>query len=112
MEGHALQSAPRLRKYGNEPEDGFASKHEAKIAMQLEVLHSRGIIRELQMQVPFTLVEGQGKIRPIKYIADFTYRDDDNKLRVLDAKGYNKNPVYRLKKKLLFLLRGIEIEEV
>ncbi len=104
-------TAKKTNKYGAEPTDGFASKHEAKVAGQLDVLARRGIITELKYQVRFVLVEGMGRIRPIVYVADFTYIDQ-GKLHVLDAKGYTKNPVYRLKKKLLLLLHGIEIEEV
>lgn len=99
-------------KYGNKREGKYASKREAMVAARLDALYRHGIIKDLREQERFVLVEGQGRIRPIVYVSDFTYVDDDGIKHVLDAKGYTKNPVYRLKKKLLFLLHGIEIEEV
>lgn len=103
--------APKTNKYGAERKGKYASSKEADYAMRLEALHSRGLIQDLREQVSFTLVEGQGKIRPIKYIADFCYFED-GKRHVVDVKGYTKNQVYRLKRKLMYLLLGIEIEEL
>jgi len=102
---------PKANKYGAERKGKYASTKEADYAMRLEALHSRDLIQHLQEQVSFTLVEGQGKIRPIKYIADFVYYEN-GKRHVVDVKGYTKNQVYRLKKKLMFLLLGIEVEEL
>ena len=102
-------------KYGNRRTevDGrtYASKHEAEVAATLQTLERHGKISELRYQVGFTLVEGMGKIRPIRYVADFTYRDAAG-LHVVDAKGYDKNQVWRLKRKLMALLLGVEIEVV
>ena len=98
-------------KYGNVRTGKYASKKEAMIAARLQALASVGVITDLREQVRFVLVEGQGKIRPICYIADFMYVDEDKRTRVIDVKGYTKNQVYRLKKKMMMLLRGIEIEE-
>jgi hypothetical protein len=100
----------KTNKYGNERGKRYASKYEAEIAMKLWALESRGIITELREQVSFTLVEGNGKIRPIRYVADFVYVQD-GKRHIVDAKGC-KTPVYRLKRKMAVLLHGIEIEEV
>ncbi|MFR5079104.1 MAG: DUF1064 domain-containing protein [[Clostridium] innocuum] len=47
---------------------------------------------------------------PIRYIADFTYNDRNGQLIVEDAKGV-KTPVYRLKRRLMAELKGIEIKE-
>jgi hypothetical protein len=98
-------------KYGARREGKYASKHEAAMAATLKILAARGTIRDLREQVRITLVSGNGKLRPVVYVADFTYLDSDSKLHVLDAKGF-KTPVYRLKKRLAALLLGIEIEEV
>jgi hypothetical protein len=103
--------AARPSKYGNERTGKYASKHEADIAVKLHALQSRGMIWGLTEQHSFTLVEGQGKIRPIKYIADFTYHDKDG-AHIVDAKGYAKDKVYRLKKRMLKLLHGLDIEEL
>ena len=109
MEG--VDPAP-ANKYHAVREGKYASGGEARIAGELAALERMGNIRDLKEQVSFTLVEGQGRIRPIKYIADFVYRDRDGTQHICDAKGYTKNPVYRLKKKLMKLLHGLEIEEL
>lgn len=101
---------PKTNKYGNERGKRYASKYEAEIAQKLGALESHGIITELREQVSFTLVEGNGKIRPIRYVADFVYLQD-GKQHIVDAKGC-KTAVYRLKRKMAALLHGIEIEEV
>jgi len=102
----------RPSKYGNVRSGGYASKHEAEVAAKLATLERGNCIGDLQEQVSFTLVPGNGKIRPIRYVADFVYRDNLGILHVCDAKGYAKNPVYRLKKKLMLLLHGVGIEEL
>jgi Protein of unknown function (DUF1064) len=102
----------RANKYGAEREGKYASKREAKVAAELAAMERCGAIKNLREQVSYTLVPGQGKIRPIRYVADFVYRDENAVLHVCDAKGYAKNPVYRLKKKLMLLLHGISIEEL
>lgn len=104
--------AARPAKYGNERAGKYASKHERDVAAALGALSRCGDITDLREQVSFTLVPGNGRIRPIKYIADFTYVDAAGKTIVIDAKGYTKNPVYRLKKKLMALLHGITVEEL
>lgn len=103
--------AKKENKYGAERAGKYASKHEADVAGKLATLERMGVIRELKEQVSFTLVEGIGRIRPIKYIADFTFIED-GKLVVADAKGYSKNQVYRLKKKMMALILGYEIREL
>ena len=104
--------AKKKSKYKAVPTNGYASKHEAEVAVKLEALASRGMITELEQQVSFTLVPAKGKTRAIRYVADFTYRDLDGVKHVVDAKGYAKNRVYLMKKKMMLLLLGIEIEEV
>ena len=103
---------PRSGKYNAKRTNGFASKHEADIAAKLIALEKAGKIMDLQFQVPFVLVEGCGKVRDIKYVADFVFHEGtyDNYV-VADAKGC-KTPVYLLKKKLMYLLLGIEVEEM
>src|SRR3974390_3336235 len=78
-------------KYGNQRTevDGrvYASKHEAEVAATPQTLERHGKISHLH------------------------YRDGSG-LHVLDAKGYEKNQVWRLKRKLMALLLGMEIEVV
>jgi Protein of unknown function (DUF1064) len=105
------ESAKKKSKYNNVKTDGFDSKHEAKVAKDLQALEQSGNIKNLQYQVPFVLVEGHSGVRSIKYVADFVFQDPDGTEHIMDAKGM-KTAVYRLKKKLMFLLHGKIIEEV
>lgn len=81
----------------------YDSKKEAKRASVLEQQAKYGLISNLQRQVVFELqpgyVNNQGKkIRPITYIADFTYKQEGKQI-VEDVKGY-RTKEYTLKKKL------------
>lgn len=107
VEGRAVT----VNKFSNDRSKQYASRYEAEVATKLHALLMVGKITELREQEPLTLVEGNGKIRPIKYIADFTYFDLTGRKHWVDAKGC-KTPIYRLKRKLAILLHGIEIEEV
>lgn len=110
---HVEGSKPiRQNKYGNEQAGKYASKHERQVATNLAALNACGKIAGLQEQVSYTLVPGQGKIKPIRYVADFVYLDTDGVIHVCDAKGYTKDKVYRLKKKLMLLMHGICVEEL
>lgn len=105
----------RASKYGNKRVEfngkTYASKHEAATAAKLQALAQAGKIRHYEEQKRIVLVPGNGKLRPITYIADFYFVELDGTPRVLDAKGF-KTPVYRLKKRLAALMLRIEIEEV
>ena len=94
----------------NERAGKYASKREANMAANLAACASSGDIRDLHEQVKFILVPGDKKCSAVTYIADFTYHDETG-YHVLDAKGF-KTDVYRLKKRMMHLLLGIEIEEV
>lgn len=82
----------------------YDSKKEANRAFELKMLERYGKIKNLQKQVPFVLQEGyvnrQGKkIRPITYIADFTYIEC-GRLVVEDTKGF-ETEVFKIKRKIL-----------
>jgi hypothetical protein len=110
VEGREAKRAP---KYGNVREGQYASKREAYVATQLAALARCGEIKELREQVPYILIPADGRLRAIRYIADFVYRDDDG-LHVVDVKGgeATKTPVYRLKRRLMRQVHGIIIEEL
>ena len=111
-----------FRKYHNKKTmfDGikFDSKKESQYYAILKVLEKAGKIRDLRLQVPFVLIEtfkvDDRTYRKTKYIADFTYYDDKDKLHVIDVKSEatRKDKTYQLKKKLMAWKYGIEIEEV
>lgn len=78
-----------------------------------------GDISNLRLQVNFYLIEGfttvRGeKVRPEKYVADFTYIDSEGELVVEDVKSEitRKDPVYRIKKKQMAEKFGLIITEV
>ena len=111
---HVTGEKPERNKFHVAPKEergGYASKHEMEVAANLHALARGGQISELQEQVPIILVEGKGKIGPVKYVADFTYLDKEGRRHYVDAKGY-RTAIYRLKKRLALLLLGIEIEEI
>lgn len=103
--------AAKPSKYGNERKNGYASIHEANEAAKYQLLASRGKIKDYEEQKRITLVPGNGKLRPIIYVADFYYVDLDGTPHIVDAKGF-KTQVYRLKKRMAALILHIEIEEV
>jgi hypothetical protein len=107
------RDAQRPSKYGNEREGKYASKREAYVATQLDAVFKSGHIKDLREQVPFVLVPADGKLRAVRYIADFVYSDDDG-LHVVDVKGgeATKTQVYRLKRRLMKHIHGITIEEL
>ena len=85
----------------------FDSKKEAKRYQELKLLEKSGIIKDLELQKRFILLEGFKKnnktYRPIYYYADFVYYlIYEKKTVVEDVKGckYFTTDVYKLKKKL------------
>lgn len=104
-----------MSKYGNRKTviDGIAfdSYKEARRYMELRLLERAGKLKALELQVPFELLPKCGKNRAVKYVADFVYWDKDGNKIVEDAKGY-RTEVYKLKKKMMLALLGIEITEV
>lgn len=93
----------------------FASKAEARRYGQLKVLQASGLIfGHLVLQPVYRIyVKPLGKDPIIvgKYVGDFQYEAADGTKVVEDVKGF-KTPVYRLKKKLVEALYGIEIREI
>ena len=96
----------------------FDSKHEYERYQALALLERSGVISDLQIQVPFELIPRQKKSngyeRPVKYIADFVYVKDGEKV-VEDAKGYKGGQAYAvfvIKRKLMMERYGIEVKEV
>ena len=84
----------------------FDSKKESKRYVELKKKQDEGEITDLRLQVPFELlpsftIEIDGKKRKrrnIRYIADFVYYENGQKV-VEDVKG-RKTEIYKLKKKL------------
>ena len=94
----------------------FASKKEAEYYKNLLLLKQAGEVIEIVLQPEFELQEGYvkdgKKIRPIKYIADFLVVYKDGHIEIIDTKGYRKDKVYLLKKKLFhYKFKGLTIKE-
>lgn len=87
----------------------FASKKEASRYRQLVLLEKAKAIQDLKLQVAFPLIRRSRWGKEIKYVADFTYYED-GVLVVEDTKGF-RTDVYKLKKRLMGELYGIEIRE-
>ena len=112
-----------MNKYQNKKTeiDGitFASRHEASRYAELKLLEKAGLITNLQLQRVYTLIGAQkdkeGKMleRPVKYIADFVYKDQKDRLIVEDAKSpATRTDVYKIKRKLMLSIYGLRIQEV
>lgn len=102
----------RRPKYNNRQTtvDGipFDSRHEATQYLALKAREQMGEITDLELQVKFPIVVNGQKV--CAYIADFVYRERGQKV-IADAKGV-KTAVYRLKKKLVKAVYGLDIVEL
>lgn len=87
----------------------FDSAAEARRWRVLRIMERGKLISGLQRQVPLALEVNGVKVGTYK--ADFTYTDATGKHVVEDVKGV-ATPAYKLKKKLLAALYGVEITEV
>lgn len=86
----------------------FASKKEARRYGELKLLERAKMIADLKLQpVIECRIAGYGLI--CKYIADFFYTEKGQPVYE-DCKGF-KTPIYKLKKKLVKALTGIDIRE-
>lgn len=120
------QKAVRAMEDGTEIK--FDSQKEARRFDELLCMQGAGLIRDLRLQVDFTLREAytttEGyRVRAIKYRADFTYEEpvrtlagDDStiwRLVVEDVKSEaTKTRTYGMKKKLMLDRFGIRLREV
>lgn len=86
----------------------FASKKEMTRYSELKLMEQAGAIEQLQLQPKWDIVVNGQKI--CSYVGDFFYVDSDGKAVVEDTKGM-KTPAYRLKKKLMLAVHGIDIWE-
>lgn len=111
----SLKPEPKKSKYGNKKVelDGivFDSIKESKRYLELRRRKIAGELKYLEVHVPFELRVGDGKI--CTYEADFVY-EEGGKMVVEDVKSsYTRRlQVYRLKKKLMKEILGIEILEI
>lgn len=112
------RNVPDRRKTGTGGELRFDSRKEARRYDELLALQRAGRIRDLRLQVEFTLQgayttpEGE-RIRAIRYRADFAYYTPAGEYIVEDVKSRGtKTAQYAMKKKLMADRLGIQIREV
>ena len=98
----------------------FDSIKESVSYKQLKLLERAGLIKDLKLQVSYTLqpsFKSNGQtIRSIKYIADFDYfttKDNRHILEDVKSPATAKDKTYILKKKmLLYKYQNIEFKEI
>ena len=128
MPSAAVQDPEKVNKYRNTPATRvtpsgavlrFDSQKEARRYDFLIERERRGEIRDLRLQVDFTLQEAytdtEGRrVRAIRYRADFTYHECAQGVQVVeDVKSRaTRTREYAMKKKLLKDRFGIDITEV
>ena len=83
----------------------FDSVMEAKYYVHLLHRKQEGVIKNIQLQVPFELLPAYtdndgNKVRPIIYIADFVFETADGLKYIVDVKG-TETPEFKLKWKML-----------
>ena len=90
----------------------FASRAEAQRYAHLKLLLRIGEITDLELQPSFDLVVNGHKV--CRYIADFRYRETATGETVVeDVKSApTRTPEYRIKRKLMAALFGIDVREV
>lgn len=91
----------------------FDSKLEASRWCELKLLERAGVIKHLERQKEYVLIDKSKYGRKIVYIADFVYEDKDGKFVVEDTKSTaTMTDVYKLKKRMIAERYGIQIKEV
>lgn len=108
-------------KYRNKKTRGFDSKREAdfydKLCCLKNAANPAERVVQIETQVKFELIPAQrgadGKVieRACTYIADFRVTFADGHVEVIDVKGM-KTDVYKIKKKLMLQVHGVQIKEV
>ena len=92
----------------------YDSKKEYRRHCELLLMERAGAISDLERQVKYVLIPSQridGKVveRELAYKADFRYTQN-GKTVVEDVKGY-KTPEYKIKRKLMLYIHGVQIKE-
>jgi len=102
----------RTHKYNAKPAvvDGikFPSRREAARYSELKLLERAGRIQNLRLQVRYPLTINNQSCG--HYVSDFNYVENGQEI-VEDVKGFVTD-VFRLKKKLMRAIHGIEVREV
>lgn len=120
MRDNPQEKKKRDKKYNNvvvdTPDGRFDSRAELRRFEYLSMLLKAKEIKNLRRQVRYELIPAQvtpsgKKERPTHYLADFVYETKEGRTNVEDVKGA-VTPEYRLKRKLLLHVHGIEVMEI
>lgn len=115
MSAAQFKATPKRSKYGNVKVTvdniRFDSKREAAYYGELKMREKAGEVTGVELQRPFKLLGPKGELMAT-YKADFAFWDNrEDRFRVIDVKGVETKE-FRLKKKMMRALLGIEIEVV
>lgn len=91
----------------------FDSQREGLRYLELKTIQDQGKISELELQPKFRCIVNEKKI--CDYFADFRYYDHDSSVFIQEdvkSEYTSKNPIYRLKKKLVEALHDVVITEI
>ena len=92
----------------------FDSKKEFGRYLVLKDMEKHGKITGLKRQVEYILIDANDRFKGIKYIADFTYRENNEPV-IEDVKGLRKGAAYslfKIKQKLIYDKFRILIREI
>lgn len=121
----AAAEQPARSKYGNVKTGRdalrFDSKKEARRFDELVTMQQAGEIKDLRLQVEFTLqaaytTPSGERVRAIRYLADFTYYRRSGSVWEYVVEDVKSNPtrtrVYLMKKKMMAERLGLTITEI
>jgi hypothetical protein len=113
LRGFAINvTGQSMSKYRAKRTNGYASKREYLHAVNLHALEDAGEIKDLREQVSYELIPKDKLGRAIRYVADFCYWDIKRGRHVVcDVKGF-RTDTYKLKRRLMWNVHKILIEEV
>lgn len=92
----------------------FDSKREAAYYAELKLREKAGEVSDVELQRRFTILGAKGEV-VCTVVPDFCFWDYvEDRFRVVDVKGgkATQTPVFKLKRKLMRIFNGIEIEVV
>lgn len=111
-----IKGKGKKSKYNNRKIEINGEKYDSTLEYRrhqyLLLLEKSGAIECLKRQVPFVLIPKKEGRRAVKYVADFVYEENGETV-VEDCKSEaTKTQVYKIKKKLMLEINGIEIKEI
>lgn len=127
-----MKKRSKYHNYKTEGPNGekFDSKKELARYNELVMMEKAGLISGLRRQVRYVLLHSIYEDVPVQlkrkvsikkkllfretaYIADFVYEQDGQEVvEDVKASAFFQDPVYKLKKKLMYMIHNVKIKEV